>query len=215
MPEEAVPVVTPTERAVKPITLYHGTSKQFSSFSMEQMGEGAGDLGIPGIYFTENKELAQLYGGTKGHVLTTEVTMTKSYHMDIEDLMTIPVDEEGQAVGQPENKLTNKEGQQLIEQLGRQGYDSIIIDVASEESDERFGLGGEFDTPQYIVFSPEQANIVSPVTPEVVGPRLENVVDYDRRYTLEELREMARQEGLSPSGSKKGIAARLIAKGLK
>ena len=60
------------------------------------------------------------------------------------------------------------------------------------------------------------AELKPPVTPEVAPtPRLESVVDYDRRYTLEELQEMARQEGLSPSGSKKGIAARLIAKGLK
>ena len=41
-----------------------------------------------------------------------------------------------------------------------------------------------------------------------------SVVEYDRRYTLEELREMARQAGLSPSGSKKEIASRLIARGV-
>ena len=42
-----------------------------------------------------------------------------------------------------------------------------------------------------------------------------SLVEYDRRYTLKELREMARQVGLSPSGSKKGIAAKLIAKGIR
>ncbi|HUX48259.1 MAG TPA: ParB N-terminal domain-containing protein [Dehalococcoidia bacterium] len=41
-------------------------------------------------------------------------------------------------------------------------------------------------------------------------PPAMSVVDYDRRYTLEELREMARQAGLSASGSKKEIAAKLI-----
>lgn len=46
-------------------------------------------------------------------------------------------------------------------------------------------------------------------------PPAVSVVDYDRCYSLEELREMARQAGLSPSGSKKEIAARLIAKGVK
>ncbi|MBA7605563.1 hypothetical protein ES703_12696 [subsurface metagenome] len=49
---------------------------------------------------------------------------------------------------------------------------------------------------------------------ELVKPPAVSVVEYDRRYTLEELREMARREGLSPSGSKKEIAARLIAKGV-
>ncbi len=41
------------------------------------------------------------------------------------------------------------------------------------------------------------------------------VVEYDRQYSLEELREMASQAGLSPSGSKKEIAARLIAEGIR
>ncbi|MBA7576926.1 hypothetical protein ES708_18768 [subsurface metagenome] len=50
---------------------------------------------------------------------------------------------------------------------------------------------------------------------EVAGPMPESVIEYDRRYTLEKLREIARQAGLSPSGSKKEIAARLIAKGVK
>jgi len=44
-----------------------------------------------------------------------------------------------------------------------------------------------------------------------VKPTAMSPVDYDRRYSLEELREMARQAGLSASGSKKEIAARLIA----
>ena len=42
-----------------------------------------------------------------------------------------------------------------------------------------------------------------------------SVVEYDRQYSLDELREKARQEGFSPSGSKKEIAARLIARGIK
>lgn len=45
-------------------------------------------------------------------------------------------------------------------------------------------------------------------------PSAMSVVDYDRRYTLKGLREKARQAGLSSSGSKKEIAARLIAKGV-
>jgi len=61
----------------------------------------------------------------------------------------------------------------------------------------------------------DAVNALEVIAEEEVEPRLESVVDYDRRYTLEELREMARREGLSPSGSKKGIAARLIARGVK
>ena len=49
--------------------------------------------------------------------------------------------------------------------------------------------------------------------PAVKAEVLPSVVDYDLRYTLLELREMARQEGLSPSGNKKEIARRLIEAG--
>ncbi|MBA7529657.1 hypothetical protein ES705_21855 [subsurface metagenome] len=45
-------------------------------------------------------------------------------------------------------------------------------------------------------------------------PPAVSVVEYDRRYTLEELREMAKQAGLSASGSKKEIAAKLIGGGV-
>jgi len=40
-------------------------------------------------------------------------------------------------------------------------------------------------------------------------------VEYDLRYTLDELRDKARQAGVSASGSKKEIAAQLIARGIK
>ncbi|GAI94095.1 unnamed protein product, partial [marine sediment metagenome] len=38
-------------------------------------------------------------------------------------------------------------------------------------------------------------------------------IEYDGRYTLVELREMAKKKGLSPSGSKKEITRRLIKAG--
>jgi len=58
--------------------------------------------------------------------------------------------------------------------------------------------------------------MVTPKTPAVKAEVLPmSIVEYDRQYSLEELREMARQAGLSASGSKKEIAARLIAKGVK
>jgi len=65
-------------------------------------------------------------------------------------------------------------------------------------------------------FEPEDVDyILREAKREVAEPKLESVIEYDRQYSLEELREMARQGGLSPSGSKKEIAARLIARGIK
>ncbi len=46
-------------------------------------------------------------------------------------------------------------------------------------------------------------------------PPAVSVIEYDRRYTLEELRDMAKAKGLSASGSKKELAAKLIAKGVR
>lgn len=62
----------------------------------------------------------------------------------------------------------------------------------------------------------EIAQLIASVAPKGKPPApAVSVVEYDRRYTLEELREKARQEGLSASGSKKELAAKLIARGIK
>ena len=44
---------------------------------------------------------------------------------------------------------------------------------------------------------------------------LAECIEMDGKYTLEELRNMCREAGLSPSGHKKELAATLIAKGIK
>ncbi len=49
----------------------------------------------------------------------------------------------------------------------------------------------------------------------ITEPILAEVIEMDYKYTLEELKKMAREAGLSPSGDKKTLAAKLIAKGIK
>ncbi|GAH69552.1 unnamed protein product [marine sediment metagenome] len=44
---------------------------------------------------------------------------------------------------------------------------------------------------------------------------LAECIEMDGKYTLEELRNMCREAGLSPSGHKKELAAKLIARGIK
>ena len=41
------------------------------------------------------------------------------------------------------------------------------------------------------------------------------VVEFDRNHTLAELKEMSVEAGLSPSGHKKELAAKLMARGIK
>lgn len=49
----------------------------------------------------------------------------------------------------------------------------------------------------------------------ITGQVLADVIEMDRNYTLAELKKMAVEAGLSPSGHKKELAARLLAKGIK
>ncbi|KKN37284.1 hypothetical protein LCGC14_0765220 [marine sediment metagenome] len=49
----------------------------------------------------------------------------------------------------------------------------------------------------------------------ITGKVLSALIEMDRNYTLAELKKMAVEAGLSPSGHKKELAARLLAKGVK
>ncbi len=49
----------------------------------------------------------------------------------------------------------------------------------------------------------------------ITEPILAECMEMDYKYTLEELRNMCREAGLSPSGHKKELAAKLIARGIK
>jgi len=49
----------------------------------------------------------------------------------------------------------------------------------------------------------------------LTGGVLAEVIEFDRNHTLAELKKMCVEAGLSPSGHKKELAAKLIAKGVK
>jgi len=48
----------------------------------------------------------------------------------------------------------------------------------------------------------------------ITGEILAECIEMDGKYTMEELKNMCREVGLSPSGSKKELAAKLIARGV-
>jgi len=48
----------------------------------------------------------------------------------------------------------------------------------------------------------------------ITGEILAQCIEMDGKYTLKELRDMCQKAGLSPSGAKKELAAKLIAKGV-
>lgn len=49
----------------------------------------------------------------------------------------------------------------------------------------------------------------------ITEPILTEIIEFDRNHTLEEIKKMCEEAGLSPSGSKKELAAKLIAKGVR
>ena len=49
----------------------------------------------------------------------------------------------------------------------------------------------------------------------ITGKVLEEVIEFDRNHTLAEIKRMCVEAGLSPSGHKKELAAKLIARGVK
>jgi len=46
----------------------------------------------------------------------------------------------------------------------------------------------------------------------ITEPILTEIIEFDRNHSLEEIKKMCGEAGLSPSGSKKELAAKLIAK---
>jgi len=49
----------------------------------------------------------------------------------------------------------------------------------------------------------------------ITEPILADVIEFDRNHTLAELKKMCVEAGFSPSGHKKELAAKLIAKGVR
>ncbi len=101
------------------------------------------------------------------------------------------------------------EGIMIADELGLR-YDGIQEEIGMQFTDV-----AETGTTFYANTLEEARTKLAEKREAFAQPLAVSVVDYDRRYTLKELREMARQEGLSASGSKKELAAKLIARGVR
>jgi hypothetical protein len=119
----------------------------------------------------------------------------------------------------------NKRGLvELIENIKASGGDAtelnnLLIDVNEDENARR---------PVRRMGNPLRILVEEPTTEErlevevgelfpsgITGPVLAEVIEFDRNHTLAELKNMCVEAGLSPSGHKKELAAKLIAKGVK
>lgn len=142
---------------VKPLRLYHGTNQEFGKFSMAHAASGAdsGDrFSDLGVFFTPDRRLARVFGR---NVVSADVTIRKPLHVDLEDLY-------GWDDNAGELKL-KVDPSELRQQAIRQGHDAVVIDPVSSSLDEQWGLGGEFDHPQYALLDPRNARIVKDDAP--------------------------------------------------
>lgn len=124
----------------KPLTVYHGTTKDFSEFSKEFFGETSGsDLG-DGFYFTDSPKAASNYAqGEGGNVRPSYVRIQKPATNDV--------------MNSPEirHAIDDDMGFKSIQEiLAEKGYDGIIYKHPSGEK-------------EIIAFEPEQIRSVTGV----------------------------------------------------
>jgi len=120
-------------------------------------------------------------------------------------------------------RLDKKGLNDLIENVKASGndtteLDNLMAEVVGDENARR---------PVKRMGNPVRIQVEEPTTEErleaevgelfpggtITGKILEKCIEMDGAHTLEELRDMCREAGLSPRGHKKEIAARLIAAG--
>jgi len=110
-------------------------------------------------------------------------------------------------------RVNAKQLSELIEEIEAHGGDTSVLrrelealEPEVKRAPPRRGYRGEEEEP---TTEERLNNRVGDLFPN--GIPLQEIMDYDYRFTLKELREQAREAGLSLSGDKKEMAAKLIA----
>ena len=121
-------------------------------------------------------------------------------------------------------RLSKKELIDLIETTEAAGCDTAcLIDLLAEVEEEerrRKPPRREVPPPRILVEEPTTEERLAAEVGElfpsgiITGEILAQCIEMDEKYTLAELRNMCVEAGLSPSGHKKELAAKLIAKGV-
>ena len=118
----------------------------------------------------------------------------------------------------------NKQGlAELIDSIKESGGDTTELEKLMSEvnEDERARRPVRRQSPPLRIMVEEptteerlEAEVGELFPDGITGPVLAKCIEMDRKYTLAELKKMCVEAGLSPSGHKKELAAKLIAKGV-
>ena len=119
----------------------------------------------------------------------------------------------------------NKQGlAELIDNIKNSGGDTSELDnMMSEVVENEKSQNPVKPRPRTLTIEAEEPTTVERLEAEVgelfpggvTGVVLAMCIEMDEKYTLAELRKLALEAGFSPSGHKKELAAKLIAKGVK
>jgi len=119
----------------------------------------------------------------------------------------------------------NKQGlAELIDNIKNSGGDTTELDnMMSEVVENEKSQNPVKPRPRTLTIEAEEPTTVERLEAEVgelfpggvTGVVLAMCIEMDEKYTLAELRKLALEAGFSPSGHKKELAAKLIAKGVK
>ena len=115
----------------KPMTLYHGSPNNFTSFDINKSGS-TNDYGMygKGVYLTPEKDAAKSFGGEKGSLHTVRTTLKNPLHILSRKHLNKTMKNFHSETGYKDNKINNKPTQEYSEKfsnyLQSKGYDGII-----------------------------------------------------------------------------------------
>ena len=175
-----------------PDVLYHGTRENFTNFDINKAGKTDSGFAGKGIYFTDNKNIADFFSKGQGDYKTGGNIVEAK--VDIKNPLVVnSYSEIGKKLGLDyntglaENKL--KTAVDIPKKIKENGYDSIIV----KDTDSKGNPANE-----YVVFDNKQAKIIPKVTSlEQEAKKYKTTVNIQDKNDLEYLGRILSQDQIA------------------
>ncbi len=131
------------------LTVYHGSPKSIDKFAVQKEQRAGDPMSRIGVMFTADPSIAKRYGQV---IHSAHLDIKKPLRLSVSDIMEWDDDSGGIRY-----TVTPDE---LREWIVDSGADGIIFNPSTQDEDESLGLDGEWDSPQYVILSGDQARIV-------------------------------------------------------
>tara|TARA_R110000772_G_scaffold264661_1_gene385389 strand:+ start:13864 stop:14349 length:486 start_codon:yes stop_codon:yes gene_type:complete len=128
----------------KPLKVFHGSNKQFNTFSYDHFGKtDCGNYG-KGFYFSPDRQVAKAYAEQSVETQGIGKPVVSSYYLSFQNPL---VRDSDWFEGQIKNILDCKEIEKFTDMVKRKGFDSIIV-------------GKNLHTAEYVAFEPKQIMLI-------------------------------------------------------